>query len=343
MRPSFHARLINPPFDDPGVLVSFAFEKRAFLFDLGDLRALSSQDILKVSHIFVSHTHMDHFFGFDHLLRLCLGREKKLTLYGPPGIIGNTEGKLAGYTWNLVERYPLPFSLQVCEVHPDHLLRREYRCQDRFAPAGELIRQPFSGILLAEPALSVSGIFLDHQVPCLGFSLQERFHVNILKERLREMGLDVGPWIRTFKQALFDEEKPDTVFEVPSTDPDDAPHRFHLGELTERIVKITPGQKLAYVTDTVFSPSNAEKIVHLARHADHLFIEAVFLEDDAAMGQEKYHLTAHQAGTLAGRAGVKQFTVFHFSPRYTDQENLLYEEAEAAFQEGKTREEKTDV
>jgi ribonuclease Z len=46
---------------------------------------------------------------------------------------------------------------------------------------------------------------------------------------------------------------------------------------------------------------------------------------------EKCHLTARQAGTLAALAGVKGFTLFHFSPRYTDQAHLLQQEAQEAY------------
>ena len=81
MTPQFHPSLVNDPFDDPGVYVDFLYERRALLFDLGDIRALSARKILRLSHIFVSHTHVDHFFGFDHVLRLCLGREKQLQLF----------------------------------------------------------------------------------------------------------------------------------------------------------------------------------------------------------------------------------------------------------------------
>jgi ribonuclease Z len=92
-----------------------------------------------------------------------------------------------------------------------------------------------------------------------------------------------------------------------------------------------PGQKITYVTDTVYTPVNAGKIVDIARGSDYLFIEACFLDLEAEQAAEKRHLTARQAGKLAGEAGAARVTPFHFSPRYLESEHLIREELNREF------------
>ncbi|MCF8049852.1 MAG: ribonuclease Z [Desulfobacterales bacterium] len=330
MRPSFLPRLINDPFKDPGLYIPFLLKGRAMLFDLGENSTLSPRDLLKVSHVFVTHTHMDHFIGFDRMLRLMLGRQKDLHLFGPEGFMDNVEGKLGGYAWNLVGNDAYPLVLKVTEVSAGRMKSRRYQCRDRFRPAGDPTESSFARTLLAEPSLTVSASVLDHRIPCLGLALKERFHIHILKDRVASMGAAPGPWLGQFKAAVYGGRAPDTVFQVPRAG-GSGETRFTLEALQKQIARITPGQKIAYITDTAYTPENQQRIVSLAEDADHLFIEAAFLEEDRAAAEEKAHLTARQAGRIARLSRARRMTIFHFSPRYRGREDQLYREAEEAF------------
>jgi ribonuclease Z len=333
MRPSFHPRLVNDPFDDPGLFIPFLYESRAILFDAGEIHALSARDILKISHVFVTHTHMDHFVGFDRLLRLCLGREKRLHLFGPEGFIRNVEGKLSGYSWNLVSHYQTRFILTATEVRNDSLISRQYPCREAFTPQSEKKRAFRDGMLVKEPAFSVSAILLDHRIPCLGLSITEQFHVNIKKDAVLALGLEIGPWLKEFKGALFKKKDPESVFDVKYHEKGLPVNRFRLGDLSEKIAVVTPGQKVSYIADIRYDESELDRICRFIYGSDHLYIEAAFSRKDEKIAEEKSHLTAWQAGTIAGRSHARQFTLFHFSPRYTDKAHLLQKEADEAYRE----------
>lgn len=327
MRPAFLPELVNDPFGDPALFVDLMFEGRALLFDLGDLHALSPRKILRVTDIFVSHCHMDHFMGFDWFLRICLGRDRGVRLYGPPGFLTQVEAKLSAYTWNLVQRYANDFSLTVHELEPDGTLHRaSFRVQHAFRREEEVSLTMHDGVALDEPGFRVRAAFLDHGTPCLGYALEEERHVNIWKNRLAERGLPVGPWLKGLKAAVLAGAAADMLIATPAGD-------RPLGELLD-CLQITPGLKLAYVTDVVYHADNAARITSLARNADWLFIECVFLDELAERAAEKKHLTAGQAGRLASAAGAKIVVPFHFSPIYRQREAELCAELAAARQVG---------
>jgi ribonuclease Z len=333
MRPLFLPQLVNGPCGDPLVYVDFLFGRRAFLLDLGDVHELAPRKLLRVSHVFISHTHMDHFIGFDALLRVCVGREKRLTLLGPEGLLRQVENRLGGYTWNLVENYAADFVLEVTELGADGRARAAvFRCRTRFRREQDREWQIGAGRLLDEPTLVVNTATLDHRIPSLAFAVEEKQHINVWKNKLDELGLPTGPWLQDAKRALAIGAGDDVAFTVRWLEQGRACERcVRLGELRKSAVRIERGQKIAYVTDAVYHDENAERIVELCRGADILFIEAVFLREDADRAAATCHLTAEQAGRLARLAGAARAVPLHFSARYSDGGLALQREFMAAF------------
>jgi ribonuclease Z len=333
MTPLFHPKLVNGPLGDPSVYVDFKFENRAILFDLGDIRALTPRAILKVSHIFISHTHMDHFIGFDHFLRICLGRPKVVSLFGPPNFLEQVKHKLSAYTWNLIETYSESLDLQVHEIHPGFIRKgmlRSSRCFEADTLSDSIF---IDGMIHQEEGFSVRAAFLDHKIPCLAFALKERFHVNILKTELEALGLPRGPWLKRLKEALWREEEGSFLFSLPGLSGGGYPEKVPLGYLRQRLIRITPGQKIGYVADTLYNEVTRERIVALVRGADLLFMETPFLDEDGSRAREKCHLTAGQAGSMAAEAGVQRLIPFHVSPKYSDHPDRVIEEALSVFRE----------
>jgi ribonuclease Z len=318
-------RLVNDPFSDPGLFIDFRFGRRALLFDLGELTPLSSRELLRLTHVFVSHTHMDHFAGFDRLLRVCLHRTTALHLIGPAGFIERVTHKLGGYTWNLLDEESFDFVLTAEEFTEHGIVRAcEFRAREAFR-LRELPAPPLPpGTLLDEEAFRVEGVVLDHGTPCLAFAFQEKMRINVWREGLRSLKLPVGPWLNDAKRAIR-RGAPDDHPVVVSDD-----RSVPVGVLKQHALRIAPGDRIAYAVDAAFHQSNVAKIVELARGADPLFIEAAFLDEDAGIAAERRHLTARQAGAIARQAGVARLVPFHFSGRYTGREDALRQEAEAA-------------
>ncbi|MCZ7626358.1 MAG: ribonuclease Z [Candidatus Methylomirabilota bacterium] len=326
----FQPRLLHGVFGDPGLYVRLRWERRALLLDLGDLTAQPPGELLRVTDIFVSHTHIDHFIGFDHLLRIVLGRDVTIRLFGPPGIIANVEGRLAGYTWNLVEGYTLVFD--VYEVGREKITVARFPCGNRFERVDVAPSSPCTGVLIDDPLFRVEAVHLDHKIPCLAFRLVEAERINIDPERLRQLGLDIGPWLTEFKRLLRAGVPDDAVVRAPCrSEVGQGFQEWRLGDLQDQIVTITKGQRLVYVTDTLYSDENRQKILALAQDADLLFCEAMYLEQDREYAVQRHHLTARQAGLLAREANVKELAIFHFSPRYQECPDALYCEAAEAF------------
>jgi ribonuclease Z len=323
---------VNDPFGDPGVYLDFRYGRRAILFDLGDVSALSSRELLRVSHVFVSHTHVDHIAGFDRLFRLCLHRPSPLILIGPPGFADQIEHRIRSFTWNLLDEDSVDFCLRAMDYDGFRLVKAaEFHAREAFLRRDVQTPDFPGGVAWAEADFTIESVALDHGIPSLAFVLREVMQVNVWRGALAEMGLPPGPWLNEAKEA------------VRRGLPDDHPIAIagnavvRLGELKHRALRVAPGQVVAYVTDAAPDAENRAKILQLADKADQLFIEAVFLERDRRLAEASYHLTAWQAGALAREAGVRYVTPFHHSARYLAEPDVLRQEVFDSFRAGETR------
>ena len=331
MRPLLHPTLVNGRSGDPALYVETLFEKRAILFDLGDISNLSPRKIQRLEHVFVSHAHIDHFIGFDRLLRVLVGREKTIKLYGPTGFIDHVRHKLHAYRWNLAGRYVSDLVFVVTEIDASLATQTaRYRLKNAFSVEAVGSGRSIEGVVYSEPTFRVSTAVLEHRTPCLGFAIEEAAHVNVWKNRLAELGLPLGPWLRELKRAVIENRPRDHLIRIDSRPTSPDVRELPLGTLRS-VLTVTPGQKVAYVTDAANTPTNRAAIIRLAQNADLLFIEAAFAQADTALAAERAHLTTAAAGSLAREARVRRIEPFHFSPRYSGQEARMLDEVMTAF------------
>jgi ribonuclease Z len=110
----------------------------------------------RISHVFISHLHGDHYFGLIGLINSfgLLNRQQELVVYGPPPLKKIVELQLH------VASTRLPFSLQIKEITGP-------------------------GLLLETEEIEVSCFATDHRITCYGFSFCEK---TITRKRLAQQG-----------------------------------------------------------------------------------------------------------------------------------------------------------
>ncbi|MEA3222782.1 MAG: MBL fold metallo-hydrolase [Thermodesulfobacteriota bacterium] len=320
MRPSFIPKLVNGPLFDPIVHIRILNERGAIMFDCGRFLSLpvsggvksvlTNREILLLNAIFISHAHMDHFMGFDHVLRVILHRQRPLHIYGPEGITDKVLSKLHAYTWNLTGEYML--EVYIHEIRADTIITSKTSARTGFNVAGEKRALREDNIISREPRYTVEAVILEHNTPCLGFIMKERLHVNIKGDMLLKKGYLAGPWIGMLKELVLTGAI-DTHLKV---DTSSGVCDLLVEDIVKDIVIVSPGQKIVYVTDIRYSRDNLEKIMDVASGTDILFIEAFYLDELKDQAYKKGHLTAAQAGRIAQMIGAKKVIPMHISPRY---------------------------
>jgi len=299
---------------DPSLYIDIVDRKRGILFDCG-LNNFSHASLRKVTDLFISHTHIDHFIGFDALLRLNLAETKTLHVYGPPGIQQNVSGKLHGYIWNICQT--LQLTIIVHEILPERIVSTTLESWRGFEAIHTEERQ-IPEILLDAGEFAVRFMQLNHKTPSFGYAFIEADSFNVQKDALQTLGVEVGPWVATLKKQAYQPEAQDTLLHVGEK-------TYSIGFLAHQLLVRKRGVKITYLTDFILNEEDLDNIVRFAWESDILFCEAAFSEKDRDKAHRTYHLTAKEAGRLARLAHVNQLVLFHFSKRYQDYSPLIKE------------------
>jgi len=316
MRYNFKIRQLNSSFSDPVFFIRNVYKKKAILFDCGRLGNIDNSELQDISDIFVSHTHLDHFSGFDRFLRANINSKNSVRFFGPAGFIKNVEGKLNSYTWNLIEDYDL--KIIVIE------LTKSGNKKAVFAAKSSFVREEIEFIeqdLNLDDGFKLEYDIFDHGTPSVGYRLIEPRIININKDALIKARLKEGVWLKELKRKILDGSKG-----VIPADSLDGSVELDIDYLKDNITEEKERQDITYITDIAPTEENSEKAIKLATNSALLIIEAVFTLADYAHAKAKNHLTITISKDIFNRSNSHAVRFIHFASRYERQKTEFYEE-----------------
>jgi ribonuclease Z len=165
------------------------------------------------------------------------------------------------------------------------------------SPGIDLRLCPHGGPGAVAPGLQVRALV--HRIETYGYRLDEPDGRTLLPDRLAAAGIRGSDVKRLQLRGVLGGVRLEDV-SVPRT-----------------------GQSFAFVMDTAPCPGAEE----LADRADLLVAESTFSDEDGVLATQYSHLTAGQAGALAGSAAARTLILTHFSSRYGDDVTQLADQA----------------
>ena len=273
VEPTFFAGLL----DDPVLYVRVRPQDSAFLFDCGQIHHLAKRVLRSVTHLFISHAHMDHFMGMDTFIRNNHVSSRTVDIYGPPGIAGKTACKLAAFDWNLAE--PSWCTFRVHEIHSDRTAIFILPGAEGF-PCRLADEQPRRNRIIHQRGhLMVEAELCDHMIPSVIYRVTEPPPFEIDQRKLDQAGLIRGEWLRLLEKLFrqgFAESVPVPVLRREEENVEMQEIQDAQG-LYDAIRTDHPAAAIGYISDIGFSDKNKEKVTSLMAGVTLLVCECSFL------------------------------------------------------------------
>ena len=247
--------------------IYFKYKERNILIDCGEgtQRQIRKAKLnaCKITDIIITHTHADHMLGLSGLLHTLSksAYERELFIYCPKG------------SAKIIKEF-----LEVTGVHGIDYNIKEVR--------GKFIDNDY---------FSITGLALDHDVPCKGYMYEEKDRLRIDKKKLAKYGVS-GEVVRKLVDGKNIKHNGKTI-------------KYKDVTFKEK------GRKISFVFDTKLC-LNVGKLV---KNADLAITEGVFLRgtDKGEEMSKKYkHLTLEDAAESAKKGKVKELIISHISQRY---------------------------
>ncbi|MFQ6106365.1 MAG: ribonuclease Z [Thermoplasmata archaeon] len=245
--------------------------REIILFDCGEGTQrqfmISSLSFMQVQKIFITHFHGDHFLGLPGLIQSMTlnDRTEQLSIWGPKGIKELTEVLLR------IGHFNPGFDVYVGEME--------------------------DGSVIEFSEYSVKGVGVRHNVPCIGYVLQEKDRPGKFnRERAIELGLPEGPLFGKLQKGQTVQHEGKTI--TPN---------MVLGEKRA-------GRKIAYSGDTL--PSS--RFADAAKDCDVLIHDATTDASLEEKANEFGHSSSRQAAQIARDCRARMLFLVHVSPRYED-------------------------
>ncbi|MBN1878763.1 hypothetical protein JW823_01515 [bacterium] len=315
---------LSGPSQDPFLLVDFENDGLAVLFDCGVRVWGKVKTILKVRHLLITHAHIDHLIGFDHIIRSLLGENKTLFVHGPEGITRRLSAKLEGYDWDKSAEQEL--ILDIREYRDGVGTRSVLACNRRFEPVSAPETFSVYGPIIDEKHFAIHTVRVAHGgSPCLAYVLSEKDSVRIDKDRLDALGVEPGPWVgELIRRVEAGSAADNDLITVGGSE-------TSISDLVRDLVRVRRGRVVVYITDTVYEDGWVDRLKELATGADLVVCESTFLQADSHLASVYHHLTSVQAARIARELDARQLMLFHVSSRYHPNLFQAVQEARSVF------------